>query len=175
MIQKLQKKSKLFKTAFILGGTSELAQEISLHLIKSGIKKLHLVSRNNEKNNLIKDHFTKNYEIKVSTENLDLLKSDLSIKPTIDNYDLYIIAAGYLGNSFEASHNEKEALKIARINYYSLLPWLNAITSEERISRPGSLWVLSSVAGDLGKPSNFDLKRKYISPILTRTIIEVKM
>ena len=152
---KLQRNSKIFKTAFILGGTSEIAQELYLYLIESGIKKLHLVSRNYEKSRIIKDRLTNKYKVDISIEKFDLLQSDLSVRPDIDSYDLYIIAAGYLGNSSEASQNEKEALKIARINYYSLLPWLNAITSDQRINKTGSLWVISSVAGDFGKPSNF--------------------
>ena len=54
-----------------------------------------------------------------------------------------------------AQNDLDEALKISRVNYYSLIPWINSIITEDRISKPGYLWILSSVAGDLGRPSNF--------------------
>ena len=40
-------------------------------------------------------------------------------------------------------------------NYSGLLPWLTAITTPQRLARPGRLWVFSSVAADRGRPSNY--------------------
>ena len=90
--------------------------------------------------------------MEITSEEFDLLKGDLKVKPNIGFYDLYIIAAGYLGNSILAQNDLDEALKISRVNYYSLIPWINSITTEDRISKPGYLWILSSVAGDLVDP-----------------------
>ena len=61
---------------------------------------------------------------------------------------------GYLGFKF-CSKNQEEALKIAKVNYYGLIPWINSITTDDRLSKPGSIWIFSSVAGDIGRPSNF--------------------
>ena len=58
-------------------------------------------------------------------------------------------------NSTEDGVNQIEALKIAKVNYYSLIPWLNAIVTKDRINKIGSIWILSSVAGDRGRPSNY--------------------
>ena len=50
-----QNKSNLnfFKSVFILGGTSEIAQEICLNLVQKGTKRIHFVSRKTSKINLL--------------------------------------------------------------------------------------------------------------------------
>ena len=144
----------IFRSAFILGGNSEIAQEICLHLVQKGTKKFHFVSRDSKKNEIFLKRLKDQFDLEITSEEFDLLKGDLKAKPSIGFYDLYIIAAGYLGNSISAKNNLDEALNISRVNYYSLIPWINSITTEDRISKPGYLWILSSVAGDLGRPSN---------------------
>ena len=144
----------IFRSVFILGGNSEIAQEICLNLAQKGTKKFHFVSRSYKKNELFINRLKDEFDLEITNEEFDLLKGDLNAKPLIGFYDLYIIAAGYLGNSILAKNDLDEALNIARVNYYSLIPWINSITTENRISKPGYLWILSSVAGDLGRPSN---------------------
>ncbi len=144
-----------FKSIFILGGTSELAQEICLSLIQKGAQKFHFVSRNKDKNIPFMNQIAKEYDVEVSCEKFELIKDNLEKKPKIEFFDLYIIAAGYLGDSSLANNNIEESIKIATINYLSLIPWIISITSKERISKPGSIWILSSVAADKGRPSNY--------------------
>ena len=148
-------KSILFKSVFVLGGTSEIAQEICLHLVRKGTSKIHLVSRTPSKNNLFIKRLTDEFNLEITNQKFDLLQDNLKSKSDIGFFDLYIIAAGYLGNTNLANNHLDEALNIARVNYYSLIPWINLITSEERISKPGAMWILSSVAGDCGRPSNY--------------------
>ena len=144
-----------FESVFILGGTSEIAQEICLNLVKKGAKKIHFVSRQPIKNNLFIKRLTDEFNLEIINQKFDLLQENLNIKPYVGFYDLYIIAAGYLGNSSLANNDINEALNIARINYYSLIPWINSIASEKRIAKPGVMWIFTSVAGDRGKPSNY--------------------
>ena len=144
-----------FKSVFVLGGTSEISQEICLNLAKRGAERIHLVSRNSKKNQLFVNELCKRFKIKVTSEEMDILNHNLEETRIIGSFDLYIIAIGYLGDSKLASKNFDEANKIAKINFYGLIPWINEITSDKRISKPGALWILSSVAGDRGRPSNF--------------------
>ena len=144
-----------FVSIFVLGGTSEIAQEICLNLVRKGAKKIHFVSRQPTKNNLFIKRLTEEFNLEIINQKFDLLKEDLNIEPCIGFYDLYIIAAGYLGDSILASNDINEALNIARVNYYSLIPWINSITSEDRANKPGAMWILTSVAGDIGRPSNY--------------------
>ena len=76
-------------------------------------------------------------------------------KPKVDFYDVYLIASGLIGNNDLANSNSEEALKINSVNYAGIVPWLIAIMTEERIKYKGSLWILSSVASDRGRPSNY--------------------
>ena len=147
--------SSIFENVFILGGNSEIAREICLSLAKSGTKRIHLVSRDRIKTQLFIDQLDNFFDLKISSEELDLLTYNQEIKPHVSFFDLYIIATGYLGNVNLANDDHMEALKIAKINYYSLIPWINAIVTKERINKPGSIWILSSVAGDRGRPSNY--------------------
>ena len=124
-------------------------------LAKRGTKKIHLVSRDPIKTKSFIDKLKNLYDLTVSSEEVDLLKHNPEKKPNVGFYDLYIIAAGYLGNINLANESHLEALKIARVNYYSLIPWIGAITTTDRINKPGSIWILSSVAGDRGRPSNY--------------------
>ena len=120
-----KRKKTFFKSVFVLGGTSEIAQEICLELIKRGTNKIHLVSRQTFKNDTFISELINKYKVKISTQSFDLLEEDLKSKPSISFFDLYIIAAGYLGSSTLANTNLDEAQKIARVNYYSLIPWIN--------------------------------------------------
>ncbi len=151
----LKKNLTIFKNVFVLGGSSEIAQEICIQLVKKGTERIHLVSRTPNKNKKFIRFITRNFNTSITNQKVDLLSEQYKCKPKIDFFDLYIIAAGYLGDSFLANNDNEEALKIAMVNYFSLLPWINSIASDQRISKPGSLWILSSIAGDIGRPSNY--------------------
>lgn len=93
-----------------------------------------------------------------STEQTDLKPPSLSGSinlPQVGDFDLYLITAGSLGEAQRARDDVTEALRITAANYTGLLPWLTAIATPERLSRPGRLWVFSSVAADRGRPSNY--------------------
>lgn len=155
MTKRIRNNSNPFQSVFIIGGSSEIGQEICLNLVRKGTRKIHFVSRDPTKNNIFIKSLTDEFNVEIINQKFDLLKDDLKVKPFVGFYDLYIIAAGYLGNSLLANNDINEALNIARTNYYSLIPWINSITSEKRISKPGAMWILSSVAGDRGRPSNY--------------------
>ncbi len=144
-----------FKSVFILGGTSEIAQEICLNLVRKGTKRIHFVSRKSSDIYLFIQRLNNEFKVEITNQECDLLHQDFKILPHVEFFDLYIIASGYLGNSNLAHYDLDEALNIAKVNYYSLIPWINSITSENRVSKPGAMWILSSVAGDRGRPSNY--------------------
>ena len=146
------------KSAFVLGSTSPIATSICIELAKRGCKRFHLVSRNYNRNKDLVLVLEKNYGAKVSQEHHDLLSNtslDNSAISQIEQFDLYLITAGSLGEAYLARDDTSEALSITVANYTGLIPWLTAITSEERICKPGKLWIFSSVAADRGRPSNY--------------------
>ena len=149
---------KYISSVFVLGSTSEIARKICLELAINGCRKFHLVARNDLENNIFAENLRKQFKTIVSTEKFDLhencsLKSNNII--SIDDFDLYLICAGSLGKAQEARFNSTEALKISYENYTGLIPWITSIANEDRLIKPMRMWVLSSVASDLGRPSNY--------------------
>lgn len=145
-------------SAFVLGSTSVVAQAICHALARQGCQRFHLVARNGEANQQLASELQQRHGAAVSTEQTDLLADaslEASHRPDLGAFDLYLIAAGSTGDPERARSDAAEALRITAANYTGLLPWLTAITTPERLARPGRLWVFSSVAADRGRPSNY--------------------
>lgn len=144
------------RSAFVLGSTSEVAKSICRELARRGCARFHLVARNSEANQNLATELQR-YGAAVSTEQTDLL-ADATLKPArrpeVGDFDLYLIAAGSLGDAELARTDVGEALRIMAANFTGLVPWLTAMATPERLARPGRLWVFSSVAADRGRPSN---------------------
>ncbi len=160
MKKQILRKSKknYIKSAFILGSTSLVAQSICIELAEKGCKKFHLLARNLELNHKLFLHLTNNYGADVIQEEFNLLSNSCILNsslPKIKDFDLYLITAGSIGDDLSPKSKINDAHKITEINYSGILPWITAITSEERIAKEGRLWVFSSVAGDIGRPSNY--------------------
>lgn len=147
----------VIKSVFILGSTSLIAKELCLILAKKGCKRFHLISRNYKKNEELVNKLRNNYEANVTQEIIDLNNSEINSDslPYIEDFDLYLITAGTLGNNKLAEINIKEAKKITNVNYYSLIPWIMSIANEKRLNTKSNLWIFSSVASDRGRPSNY--------------------
>ena len=151
--------SRKIESTFVLGSTSTVAKAICIELAKNhNCKRFHLLSRNLDQNkDLINE--LKNYDsIFITQEKIDLIDSS-NIKnltnPNVDNFDLYLITAGSLGEPELARDDPQKALEITAANYSGIVPWITSIASRERISKHGMLWVFSSVAADKGRPSNY--------------------
>ena len=146
------------RSAFVLGSTSEVAKAICRELARQGCERFHLVARNGQANQQFASELQQHYKVVVSTEQTDLL-AYASLEPTrqpeVGEFDLYLITAGSLGDAELARNDAAEAMRITAANYSGLLPWLTAIATPERLSKPGRLWVFSSVAADRGRPSNY--------------------
>lgn len=147
------------RSAWVLGSTSEVARSICRLLARKGCRRFHLLARNPTANTEFAEELRSDHSVEVSLETADLL-SNLEPRaverPIIaDDFDLYLITAGSLGDAERARRDPQEALAITAANYSGLLPWLTEIVTEERIERPGRLWVFASVAADRGRPSNY--------------------
>ncbi len=151
--------SKRIKSTFVLGSTSTVAKAICIELAKKhNCERFHLVARKPDDNLELINKLENSYNSFVTQEKADLIDSSNIqnlIVPTIANFDLYLITAGSLGEPHLAREDPKKALEITASNYSGIIPWITSIASEERLSRPGKLWIFSSVAADKGRPSNY--------------------
>ncbi|MEB3322027.1 MAG: SDR family NAD(P)-dependent oxidoreductase, partial [Synechococcaceae cyanobacterium] len=128
-------------------------------LARCGCRSFHLVARDAVANQALADELRQHHGARVTMEVTDLL-ADASLEvprsPAVSgSFDLYLVTAGSLGDAERVPEDAAEALRIAAANYTGLLPWLTAILTPERITRPGRLWIFSSVAADRGRPSNY--------------------
>ena len=107
-------------SAFVLGSTSEVAKAICRELAMRGCRRFHLVARNVVSNQQLAAELHERFGCVVSTEQSDLLP-DASLtsprRPEIGDYDLYLIAAGSLGDAELARTDAEEALCITAANY----------------------------------------------------------
>jgi len=143
------------RSAWVLGSTSTVAIAICRALAERGCRRFRLLARNTERNQALASELRERFGAEVSCEAVDLLAPQPLHPQLRESFDLYLIAAGSLGDAERARSEAGEAQAITQANYTGLIPWLTAIVSPERIQRPGALWVFSSVAADRGRPSNY--------------------
>lgn len=151
-------KCKPINSVWVLGATSEVAVSICIELAKKGCKKFCLIARNKSKVKKFSNYLKQTFRVEVKENILDITDFPGSNDKTfykVDDFDLYLITAGYLGNIDLASTDFEESQKIINSNFTGIIPWINAITSPERITQKRRLWVFTSVAGDRGRPSNY--------------------
>jgi decaprenylphospho-beta-D-erythro-pentofuranosid-2-ulose 2-reductase len=144
----------------VLGATSGIA-EACCRLWANRGDKLFLIARNGEKLAAVAaDMRTRGASyVGTSVADLDQISTHSTLLPhainSLAGLDIVFVALGVLGNAKEAEHNFEEANRILQTNFVSvvsLLTWL-ANYCEQR--HHGTLAVLSSVAGDRGRKSNY--------------------
>ena len=142
----------------VLGSNSEVAQAFVEKALRSNEKfeTIYLFSSNPETT----EKFAKHIEVKYF-QNSEIIPLDVMAE--IDfakfeniNSELLFCASGYLGDSTEEGlYDHKNTERIIDINYAKLVPVLNFFAKKMEAKRSGTMIVLSSVAGERGRQSNF--------------------
>ena len=142
----------------VLGSNSEVAQAFVEKTLNEGEKfsKIFLFTSNKETTEKFAKHLEVKYVQQSEIIELDLLKPiDFTSLDGIDS-DLLFCATGYLGDGTEEGlYDNRNTEKIIDINYAKLVPVLNFFAGKMERQRAGTMIVLSSVAGDRGRQSNF--------------------
>ncbi len=151
-------KKNNIKNILVLGANSSVAKAICRDLAKQGCNEFYFLVKDLNSIKLFSDELATKYNVKIFVKFLNLL-DELNFESLGEfsnkDFDLYLIAAGYLGDTKKAQKDINESRKIIDTNFSSICDFLNYFITEERISKNGRLWVFSSVAGDLGRPSNY--------------------
>lgn len=148
------------KKILIIGANSALA----LPCIKIWAKKnysLFLVGRNEEKLKYLKNDLEKQYNINVqisvknlvNKNNCDELKDEYFREN--DSIDILFICYGILGEQEKLISNNDSLVNHVFINSISKMIIINSFISHFKKQKKGSIAVITSVAGDIGKSSNF--------------------
>jgi decaprenylphospho-beta-D-erythro-pentofuranosid-2-ulose 2-reductase len=144
----------------VLGATSGIA-EACCRLWSDRGDKLFLVARSGEKLAAVAADMRTRGAASVDTSVADLDQTELHPPllahaiNSLEGLDIVFLALGVLGDAKESQHDFAEASRILQTNFVSavsLLTWL-ANYCEQR--HHGTLAVLSSVAGDRGRKSNY--------------------
>ncbi len=142
----------------ILGSNSEVAQAFVEECLAKGEKfpTIYLLSSNPETTEKFAGHIQVKFFQHSEIIPLDLMK-EIDYK-TLENInsDVLFCASGYLGMSTEDGlYDDENTERIIDVNYAKLVPVLNFFAKKMESKRTGTMIVLSSVAGERGRQSNF--------------------
>lgn len=142
----------------VLGSNSEIAQAFVERALESGesYPKIYLFSSNPETTAKFARHIDVKYLQPSEIFTLDLLENVNYSAFDHINSDVLFCASGFLGqNTEEGLYNDKNTTQIIDVNYAKLIPVLNFFAQKMERQRAGTMIVLSSVAGERGRQSNF--------------------
>lgn len=141
----------------ILGATSAIAAEIALRYARRGAT-LYLVGRSAEKLTAVcarlgdAVHGWELADLDETARNAAVVERAIA---TLGGLDIAIIAHGLLGDQRATEHDWDAADQVLRTNLSSPVSLLLPIADHCERARAGHIAVLSSVAGDRGRPRNF--------------------
>jgi decaprenylphospho-beta-D-erythro-pentofuranosid-2-ulose 2-reductase len=141
----------------IFGATSAVAAEVALLYAARG-DRLHLVARNPEK---LADVARRCDSATVTTQIADFSQlegNELTVQQAIASLgrlDNVLIAHGDLGDQLASERSFAEAEQILRVNFTSVVSLLIPLANHLQQAKAGSIGVITSVAGDRGRPRNY--------------------
>jgi decaprenylphospho-beta-D-erythro-pentofuranosid-2-ulose 2-reductase len=145
------------KKILILGATSTVAADIARIYAKAG-ERLYFIARNPEKLQLLLKEFGHSVIGSQVTDFTHLEETNrvlLSAIHEMQEIDIAIIAHGDLGNQSLSETDYKHAIEIFQTNCNSVISMLVPLANVMEKRGFGQLVVISSVAGDRGRPRNY--------------------
>ena len=148
------------KSALIFGATSAIAQEVAKILARRGAK-LFLVARDETKLSALAENLHVLSGRAPDFRAIDFSSTDQitaviqQAKDRLGGLDMILIAHGSLPDQSVCENSPKEALEAMRVNLLSVVAILTVAANEMEQQRRGCIAVISSVAGDRGRQSNY--------------------
>jgi decaprenylphospho-beta-D-erythro-pentofuranosid-2-ulose 2-reductase len=144
----------------ILGATSALAHETAKYFIKDGAE-LVLVARSSEKLEAVRGDLQVRGARQIATieaDLADLARHQETVEATLKPFsglDLVLIAYGTLGDQKRDEQDVQETLREFTTNGTSVISLLTLLGNYFEQQKRGCIAVISSVAGDRGRQSNY--------------------
>lgn len=148
------------KKVLVLGATSAIAQS-TVRLLAARGAALYLVGRNAENLAAVAQDAATRGASKVESQALDLNDCDAHealverAYQTLGGLDGVLLAHGVLGDQAAAERSYAEAEKVLRTNFLSAVSLLTILANRFEAQKAGTIVVISSVAGDRGRQSNY--------------------
>jgi decaprenylphospho-beta-D-erythro-pentofuranosid-2-ulose 2-reductase len=144
----------------ILGATSAIATETAKQFAEEG-SQLFLTGRNSEKLAAVADDLQVRGAARVDTAVLDI--ADIAgHRPVIDSavaalggLDVVLVAHGTLPNQERCQNDVGETLEALHVNFTATIALLTRLANVLESQRHGCLAVITSVAGDRGRQTNY--------------------
>lgn len=144
-------------TMLILGAGSDMARACVIEFAKLGWD-FYFAGRNTEQLEKQAVDLRIRTQRQIQVFPFDCLDEETSAKlweQVKDNISAVLCAVGMLGEQSRAQQDAKYAEQIIKTNFTGLLPVLSLTAEQFAAKHSGSIMVISSVAGDRGRASNY--------------------
>jgi decaprenylphospho-beta-D-erythro-pentofuranosid-2-ulose 2-reductase len=144
----------------ILGATSAIAQAVACEYAERGAR-LFLVARDAQRLDTIADDLQVRGAISVETLVADLTNYDrhseivAAATDALSDLDTVIVAHGVLPDQAECQQSAADAAYAMDVNFLSVVGLLTPLANWLEVRKRGSIAVITSVAGDRGRQSNY--------------------
>ena len=148
------------KNIVIVGATSAIAIACAREWAVKGAR-FFLVARNQERMEQVAADLTARGAASVAAHRLDIDRLDdhaamlADCAAHMDSIDIVLVASGTLPDQAACQSDPAVAVREFHTNALSLIALLTPIANRLEAQRHGTLAVISSVAGDRGRPSNY--------------------
>lgn len=148
------------KRVLILGATSAIAEHTARRFAKRG-DRLMLVARDKQKLATLDEDLTIRGAEKVISHAADLNDTHQhaalleQARTALDGLDIVLVAYGTLGEQAACEQDFETALRELHTNCLSVLSLLTLLANDFEQQQSGTIAVISSVAGDRGRQSNY--------------------
>jgi decaprenylphospho-beta-D-erythro-pentofuranosid-2-ulose 2-reductase len=144
----------------VVGGTSAIGYEVARSFAESGAR-LYLTGRNGEKLAAVRDDLRVRGAPQVGTVLLDV--TDVGrheavvqrVVAELSGLDYVLIAHGTLPDQRECERSVAASLEALEVNATSTIALLTLLANYFEVERRGCIAVITSVAGDRGRQSNY--------------------
>lgn len=153
-------KSSQMKTIVIFGATSAIAKAVARLYAKEG-NALFLVGRNEEQTQTLASDLKVRGAKAVHYALADLAKPEqhppliATIKQAFPKIDIVLIAHGVLPNQDACNQDAEKTIDAMTVNFISPISMLTLLANEMQAQGAGAIAVISSVAGERGRQSNY--------------------
>lgn len=145
------------RRVLIFGATSAVAAEVAALCAERG-DRLHLVGRSALKLSQLGERCQQTHVTTQVADFSDLAHNEVVVQQAIEalgGVDRVLIAHGDLGDQLASERSFAEAEPIVRANFTSVVSLLIPLANHLENARGGVLGVITSVAGERGRPRNF--------------------
>lgn len=149
------------QSALVFGGTSDIAEATLRRLVQRRTRRVVLAGRDLDRLGEIAEDLRARGASVVECVPFDALDTAThealvdDIFERAGDIDLVLVAFGVLGEQAEAEQHAAAALDVARVNYLGAVSVLTPAAERLRSQGHGTLVVLSSVAGERARESNY--------------------